>query len=197
MGAQLVKEVATKTNVTVNGEHVATFDADTQSDTIDTLKQAVYVYDAKGVNKTVKYTGTEYDDYTFVLRSVNGRVLVGTPSAEHDATTKKYVDDQVSTKTSVTVGGSNVATFNADTKLDKVTTGTGISRVYGIGQDGTNIFFNVIMGSSSPNTIALRNNAGVIVTGIPTEDNHATTKKYVDDSISSATSITILEASDA
>lgn len=35
--------------------------------------------------------------------------------------TAKYVDDKVSTKTSVTVGGSNVATFNADTKQDKLT----------------------------------------------------------------------------
>lgn len=35
--------------------------------------------------------------------------------------TAKYVDDKVSTKTSVTVNGSNVATFNADTKQDKLT----------------------------------------------------------------------------
>lgn len=94
----LAEQVATKTNVTVNGEHVDEFDADTKLDKIDTLKQAVYVYDANGVNKTVKYTGTEYADYTFVLRSVNGRVLVGTPSAEHDATTKLYVDDADNTK---------------------------------------------------------------------------------------------------
>lgn len=94
----LAEQVATKTNVTVNGEHVDEFDADTKLDKIDTLKQAVYVYDANGVNKTVKYTGTEYADYTFALRSVNGRVLVGTPSAEHDATTKKYVDDADNTK---------------------------------------------------------------------------------------------------
>lgn len=85
------------------------------------------------------------------------------------------------TKTNVTVNGEHVDTFNADTKLDKVTTGTGFNRVYGIGQDGTNIFFNVIMGSSSPNTIVIRNNAGAIVTNTPTADNHAATKKYVDD----------------
>lgn len=34
--------------------------------------------------------------------------------------TAKYVDDKVSTKTSVTVNGSNVATFNADSKQNRI-----------------------------------------------------------------------------
>ena len=327
----LAEQVATKTNVTVNGEHVDEFDADTKLDKIDTLKQAVYVYDANGVNKTVKYTGTEYADYTFVLRSSSGRVLVGTPSAEHDATTKLYVDnadntkldkaggsitgnlavqgdltvsgttttehqkqllvednvivtnankvdlqsllsgiainknpdatygimydpsddtvkfgqgaldennkfvfntaeglpiairaqasdftdahlvkwdatknafvdagytgEDIASKTNVMVNGEHVDTFNADTKLDKVSGQN--YKLYGTDSAGNQTLLQWAYESPLKETIVRRNTVGNIVIATPTADNHAATKKYVDDSISSATSITILEASDA
>lgn len=63
--------------------------------------------------------------------------------------------------TQVTVGGSNVATFDADIKLDK----------------------SVVAVPASPNTVAKRHGDGRLYVGAPTENYDATTKKYVDDAL--------------
>lgn len=85
------------------------------------------------------------------------------------------------TKTNVTVNGEHVDTFNADTKLDKVTNAFTYARLYGIDYNGTNALFNIAQITAIPKTIVLRDDSGRVVTATPTADNDATTKKYVDD----------------
>ena len=105
----------------------------------------------------------------------------------------EYTGNDIASKTNVTVNGEHVDTFDADTKLDK---STNPSTLYAVNTNGvqSNLKYSHEM---LPWTIAYRENNGALVVGTPTADAHAATKKYVDDSISSATSITILEASDA
>ena len=83
--------------------------------------------------------------------------------------------------TQVTVGGSNVATFNADTKLDKVTGQN--YKLYGTDGVGKQVMLQWAYESPLKETIARRNAVGNIVVGTPTADNHAATKKYVDDGL--------------
>lgn len=81
----------------------------------------------------------------------------------------------------VTVGGAVVANWNADTKLDKVTSTSEYERAYCIGTKGEQRVMRIGAGYPHANTLVVRQNEGQIQTGEPTEDRHATTKKYVDD----------------
>lgn len=74
-------------------------------------------------------------------------------------------------------------TWNADTKLDKVTTSGG-RRVYAISGSGAQDIYTLRPDiTASPNyQIVVRNSGGqVIVPATPTNDTNATSKKYVDD----------------
>lgn len=96
--------------------------------------------------------------------------------------TEEYVNEQISSRgsTQVTVGGSNVATFNADTKVDKVTTTSPYNRVYAITTQGKPVMINVTNSSASANSIAQRYDNGRLFVGTPVLGGDATTKKYVD-----------------
>lgn len=96
--------------------------------------------------------------------------------------TEEYVNEQISSNsgTQVTVGGSNVATFNADTKLDKVTTAATFNRAYAITYGGKPMMINVASGSPAGGTIAQRYSNGRLLVGTPEVGGDATTKKYVD-----------------
>lgn len=99
--------------------------------------------------------------------------------------------------TTVTVGGVTQATWNADTKLDKVTT-SGARRVYAINRNGSQYMAyltenasEVLAGwiptyrSKNDNIPELTaENVGVLVTGTPTRPNDCVTKKYTDDGLS-------------
>ena len=118
-----------------------------------------------------------------------------------DATKNAFVDsgytgNDIASKTNVTVNGEHVDTFNADSKVNAVSGSKYTYRVYGTGTSGE---YRVWMLSYAALTdrIPLYATGGVLSVGTPSADTHATNKKYVNDSISSATSITILEASDA
>lgn len=89
--------------------------------------------------------------------------------------------------TTVFVAGQPVNTFDADTKLDKVSTTSTKLRLYAIGTNGQQQ-----LETADPQpvayTTARRGAGGVLNVGAPTADSHATTKKYVDDKVETAQS---------
>lgn len=152
---------------------------------IDTVNQ--FTNDVAGIIKGADIDGKVYAE-TDGTGSVKGWAQVKADISN--------LQSDVANKTSVTVGGSNVATFNADTKLDKVTTTATFNRAYAITAQGEPVMINVASGSAYANSIAQRYSNGRLLVGTPEVNGDAATKKYVDDDISSATSITILSESD-
>lgn len=82
----------------------------------------------------------------------------------------------------VVVGGNIVSEFNADTKVDKVST-AGEPRAYTIGANGQQTITTVDIDSTDAYSIAGRTSTGTVRVGTPVADNDATTKKYVDDAV--------------
>ena len=155
------------------------------------------------------YTGTGYKDdgvdtitqFTDNIAGVikgsedEGKIkanLDGTGSVVGWSELKESVNNEVAKKTTVTVGGSNVATFNADTKLDKVAN-PGLTKVYtaqGTFQTMLTVMTNPIAQLQegfiptykSPtfgNDIPIVD--GVLITNVPTKPYQCANKKYVDD----------------
>ena len=81
--------------------------------------------------------------------------------------------------TLVTVGGQYQNVWDADTKLDKVTTTSGYSRAYVVKPDGSQGTLTV-SSNATPDTIALRSVNGIISVGTPYRSEHAANKGYVD-----------------
>ena len=159
---------------------------------------------------TVKFgQGTLDENNKFVFNTAEGLPIAIRAQASDftdahlvkwDATKNAFVDagytgEDIASKTNVMVNGEHVDTFNADTKLDKVSGQN--YKLYGTDSAGNQTLLQWAYESPLKETIVRRNTVGNIVIATPTADNHAATKKYVDNTISSATSITILEASDA
>ena len=70
-----------------------------------------------------------------------------------------------------------------DSKLDKVTTTAGNQRAYIITTDGKASTKAITCATLTPDTLIARDANGNIFTGVPTANNHVTTKKYVDDGL--------------
>lgn len=123
-----------------------------------------------------------------------------------DATKNAFVDagytgDDIASKTNVTVNGEHVDTFNADTKLDKVSGSDNTYKIYGTDNNGNNILWKLTYFPQVGTIPVVNSNRTITVDPAynfsALKDSDAINKKYVDNTISSATSITILEASDA
>lgn len=84
--------------------------------------------------------------------------------------------------TTVLVGGNPVQTFDADTKIDKV---SNANRIYGTDNNGNQTAYTVSQGQSAY-TMARRGVDGILNVGTPTSNNHATTKAYVDEQVQGA-----------
>ena len=80
----------------------------------------------------------------------------------------------------VEINGQVVHIFNADTKLEKVTTATTLAQLYYKAADGTQGMVDVSDGADG-GSVAKRTATGQIVCEDPTADKEAATKKYVDD----------------
>lgn len=83
--------------------------------------------------------------------------------------------------TQIFVNGESVDTWNADTKLDKVS-GVPGKQVYGI-QDGAQVMYDVSNSGYANGSICQRGSGGTVFVGTPSHNNHAANKKYVDDAI--------------
>lgn len=133
-----------------------------------------------------------------VTRDASGRMQAGTPATDGDVAIKSYVDTAVNDSVVVSaIEGNAPVTVNVDedkkatigvddivARLDKIpTTGGWVVPTYNV---GTKSWHGELAYSSAAtaSTYVVRDSNGVIVTGTPTAENHATTKKYVDDSVS-------------
>lgn len=81
--------------------------------------------------------------------------------------------------TTVLVGGEPVETFNADSKVSKTAS---VARLYGTGWQGEQVAMQYT-GNPDAYTIAYRDAKGRTCVASPTDDRHATPKKYVDDTV--------------
>lgn len=88
--------------------------------------------------------------------------------------------------TYVTVNGLYQNTWNADTKLDKVTATSGQTQAYCKDRDGNQVMVTVGVGYNTANGIPQRNDKGFISGPVPTSSYHYATKGYVDDKIAIA-----------
>ena len=95
----------------------------------------------------------------------------------------------LSAGTTITVAGSAVSSWNADTKLDKITSTSGRVRLYGIDKNGNQktYFASMSVGGNQIDEIITRGSQGqVFVRATPTNNNEAVSKQYVDDAIDTA-----------
>ena len=83
--------------------------------------------------------------------------------------------------TQIFVSGQSVDIWDADTKLDKITSTDGFARIYAV--DGNNQTDYRLSSSTISTTVALRTSSGTLKGATPTADNDLTTKKYVDDAL--------------
>ena len=123
-----------------------------------TSNSACYCIDYTGSENMVNYSIYLDKPYTLAQRDVDYTLKVGTPVGVSDATTKKYVDDGFVAK--VTPSNNLTYVYSRDENGDKSVQATSMM---------------------TGNTLAYRDANGNIGVGTPTEDAHATTKKYVDD----------------
>lgn len=91
----------------------------------------------------------------------------------------------LSAGTTITVGGSAVAEWNADTKLDKVTTSS-TNRVYGILANGTQTTYSLEVNPVASAVVRRNASQQINVPLTPTQALNATSKQYVDDAILNA-----------
>lgn len=81
----------------------------------------------------------------------------------------------------VTVNGNAQSTWNADTKLDKISTSGANPRVYGITTTGGQTTYQAVANSATGSTLAMRTTTGQInVPTTPSSNGHAASKSYVD-----------------
>lgn len=78
---------------------------------------------------------------------------------------------------------ANLATSTTAALGNKVDASTTPNQVYGVGSQGQPYLRTVSGTSKTSNTVPVRGSNGIIVVGDPTSDDHAATKKYVDDLI--------------
>lgn len=125
----------------------------------DLLRSQAYVRNANGEDSGLAYTYTD-EGNTLALRNASGQVQVSTPLQDNDAANKKFVEDNF-------------------VKARKVS-GDGFI-LYGASASNPNDAVEMAL-TEIPYTVPRRVAGGQIFVGTPTEESHATTKKYVDDS---------------
>lgn len=146
--------------VEINGQVVHIFNADTKldKDTSETVRDKVYAKATDGSQIMISVSGAA--EVGSIPQYVgDGKLNVGTPTAAGQAANKGYVDNF----------------------LPKQTNATSYPQAYGKNTDGTQ---GMVEYSSTVRNAALvqRNSAGQIPVPLtPTENNHAASKKYVDD----------------
>ena len=86
----------------------------------------------------------------------------------------------LSAGTTITVNGETVASWDSDTKLDKVTSSGNYTRVYAIDTTGAPFMLNVNQGTTSSALVRRQNNGNVYVPQNPSNNLDATSKQYVD-----------------
>lgn len=158
-------------------------DLSTKLDKVTTTTTTAQLYGkmANGTQNMFGVTNANISN-TVVGRNVNGNFSAADPVADDNVATKKYVDDGLDGKAS---------TSDLDGKVDKVTTTSDYPQAYQKRADGTQGLVSFTPDYSTW-TLAQRDDSGRIAVGAPNADNHATTKKYVDDNLSDKTNTSVL-----
>lgn len=149
--------------ITAGGAVVPQFDADTKLDKVASNASGIsqaYVVDTAG-NQVMIGINPHATDWTIARRYDGGRLRVATPVADNDSTTKAYVDN------------------NFVQKIPPLENGAW--GIYTCKDDGSAVLLSATTGTGG--SIPLRGAGGVIGVGTPTANEHAATKKYVDDLI--------------
>lgn len=127
---------------------------------------------------------------TIVKRNASGQIVTAAPTANTHATNKKYVDDAVSGKQDALTAGNGIDITDNTIKVDDshipyLATAPISSRVLYY-KSSTNSWdtMNYSTGADA-DSIAKRGSDGTLKVATPTLDEHATTKKYVDDKVAS------------
>lgn len=111
-------------------------------------------------------------------------ILTGTPGTP---STYAWQETSFGGGTEVYVGGAVQGTWNADGKLDKITTSGANPRVYGITTTGAQTTYQAVANAATGSTLAMRTAAGQInVPATPSGAGHATSKQYVDNQFNTA-----------
>lgn len=150
---------------------------------------------------TWNITSTELTNFTDTVSLIGTASVSGGGNVDlSNYYTKTEVDEAIanidipegsSGGTSVTVGGEAQETWDADTKLDKLTsTGGNTVVAYTMRANGTQDKMVINTSSSSylehSNSIVAYRNSQIPLPNAPTQDYHAANKKYVDDAIQDA-----------
>lgn len=127
------------------------------------------------------------DAYLVLAGEARYNLWVITASDSTDPSTYTWQDTGIlGAGTVITVNNSAVSEWNADTKLDKVTTTSGRNRVYGIDKNGNQktYFASSSVGGNQTDEIITRGAQGqVYLRSTPTANNEAVSKGYVDNAI--------------
>lgn len=125
------------------------------------------------------------------LNDLNAAYLVGAGTEEDPYKLYIQVGASISTAewkeldlgmgTTVTVDGETVSTFDADTKLDKVTEATVREQVYGKAADGSQAMYTVTANPIASRIPRIGSDNSLNVALEPVNEYSATSKKYVDD----------------
>lgn len=172
-------------NVTINVDN-------TKIPVVDTLPDIdkVLIY-SKGANKwDFIANSTSATAYTIAQRGANGVMLVGTPTANEHATTKKYVDDGLSGRQATLTAGDGISLASNTVKItDNVarTTSTDLGTWIPVQTrpTGPSTWSDVKVSAdgAESDSIVKRTSTGQVFVAAPTENLHASTKKYVDDKV--------------
>lgn len=134
---------------------------------VDKTVEVSKLYGTNGSGQQATYTAaaTETTAGTVPVRDNDNGVRVGlTPTLQSHATSKGYVDESIET--------------SANTKVDKT---EDISKLYGTNDEGVQVTYAVSAGAESWTTAFRDGDAGVHVGLVPTHNEHAGSKKYIDD----------------
>lgn len=130
----------------------------------------------------IRVNGADYDISDTAARESIENIRSGL-NEESNARQNADTDlgNRIDGKTSVTIAGQHVATFDADTKVDKITSGSGI-RIPVTNASGNQSVLNA-SGAADAGTAAVRGAGGTLKVGTPSEAGDAATKGYVDGKI--------------
>ena len=156
------------TIVTTDGVAVDTWDTNTKRNRI-TTGYRVYETDGNGNDSIGTWAQGSADGNTYVKRLPNGNIVTAlVPVNNNDAASKKYVDDLAATK--VTIPPTSDMTNN-------------INYVFGTLDQGQTIVPYKVTDGNAAWAIARRGANATLSVGTPTADEHAATKKYVDNAL--------------
>lgn len=126
------------------------------------IRNNAYLVDINGV----------YHLYVITQTSTTDTTLIWTDMGPHGGS-------------QIYANGQPVDIWDADTKLDKITSNNDYARLYAVSDRGAQTTFNL---ASPPTayTVAYRTSTGTLKGATPTADNDLTTKAYVDNAVANA-----------